>query len=118
MRSRLSACKRFRAGVSLGSKHQVAKPSKPDFRECICLLGLNYKLRCFKQASEDPARVGSWIYTKVMQYLPIGLELEKDQTFLEGLGLFKDPMEMPMIQASDFWTNLNEAMVPDEDEAE
>jgi len=85
---------------------------------CPGLLGLNYKLRCFKQAAEDPAKAGSWIYTKVMQYLPIGLDLEKDKSFLEGLGIFRSSMEMPMVQASDFWTNLNAHMVPDEDEAE
>jgi len=79
---------------------------------------LNYKLRCFKQASEDPAKAGSWIYTKVMQYLPIGLDLEKDQSFLEGLGLFKSSVEMPMSQASDFWASLNHHMTPNEDEAD
>jgi hypothetical protein len=77
--------------------------------------GMSFKLKIYKKASPDPAQPGSWIYTKVMRYIPLDLELQ-DQAFVNALGVFKDSLEMPMDQAMAFWTNLRDSMTQDEEE--
>lgn len=77
--------------------------------------GMSFKLKIFKKASPDPSKPGGWIYTKVIRYVPLDLELE-DQAFVESLGVFKQSLEMPMTEAIAFWTNLRETMMPDDEE--
>ena len=76
---------------------------------------MSFKLKTFKKASPDPAKPGSWIYNKVMRYVPLDLELE-DQAFVESLGVFKQSLEMPMTEAIAFWANLRETMTQDDEE--
>jgi hypothetical protein len=72
--------------------------------------GLSFRARCYTTAKEDPSKPGSWIYTKQVDYTPIGLEAEKDQTFLSRLDMLKDPFTFTRDQAYAFMANLQEKM--------
>ncbi|KAJ9115055.1 hypothetical protein QFC22_005383 [Naganishia vaughanmartiniae] len=67
---------------------------------------------------EDPSKAGSWIYTKQVDYTPIGLEAEKDQAFLSRLDMLKDPFTFTRDQAYAFMANLQEKMSSGEDTEE
>ncbi|KAI5454302.1 hypothetical protein NCC49_004360 [Naganishia albida] len=83
--------------------------------ETLAEHSLSFRARCYTTAKEDPSKAGSWIYTKQVDYTPIGLEAEKDSTFLARLDMLKDPFTFTRDQAYAFMANLQEKMTAEED---
>ncbi|KAJ9104458.1 hypothetical protein QFC21_001953 [Naganishia friedmannii] len=79
---------------------------------------LSFRARCYTTAKADPSKPDSWIYTKQVDYTPIGLEAEKDQAFLSRLDMLKDPFTFTRDQAYAFMANLQEKMSLGEDTEE
>jgi hypothetical protein len=77
--------------------------------------GLSFRARCYTTAKEDPAKAGAWLYTKQVDYTPIGLEAEKDTAFLSRLDMLKDPFTFTRDQTYAFMANLQEKMTAEED---
>lgn len=82
------------------------------------LLGLSFRARCYTTGKEDPTKAGAWIYTKHVDYTPIGLEAEKDTTFLSRLDMLRDPFTFTRDQAYAFMANLQEKMTAEEETEE
>ena len=80
--------------------------------------GLSFRARCYTTAKEDPAKPGAWLYTKQVDYTPIGLEAEKDAAFLSRLDMLKDPFTFTRDQAYAFMANLQEKMTSEEEAEE
>lgn len=97
------------------AEHSKLVPWMNDIVSRTIPPGLSFRARCYTTAKEDPSKAGSWIYTKQVDYTPIGLEAEKDSTFLARLDMLKDPFTFTRDQAYAFMANLQEKMTAEED---
>ena len=81
----------------------------------VCQTGLSFKLRCYKKAIPDPSKPNAWIYPKMIDYHPVGLEMEKDQSFIEGLDMFQRAFSVQRDEAWTVWQSLRDKMMPDDE---
>ena len=100
---------------SIVSRAARIKPAESDKGSSP---GLSFRARCYTTAKEDPTKAGNWIYTKHVDYTPIGLEAEKDAAFLSRLDMLKDPFTFTRDQAYAFMANLQEKMTAEEETEE
>lgn len=74
------------------------------------LAGLNFKLRLYTTAEKHASKPGEWVYSKMLDYHPQGLDNE-DKAFVKRLEIFATKFTIPRAQTASFFEALKEKMV-------